>query len=50
MDAALSACGATRPVEVVIELGAGQGARTGARTDDDCAAVAAPSPPPAPSA
>ncbi|MCC5035243.1 amino acid deaminase [Streptomyces sp. WAC 00631] len=41
MDAALSACGATRPVEVVIELGAGQGARTGARTDDDCAAVAA---------
>ncbi|MFI8518491.1 alanine racemase [Streptomyces sp. NPDC085481] len=29
-----------RPVDVVIELGAGDGARTGARTEADCAAVA----------
>ncbi|MFE7773999.1 alanine racemase [Streptomyces sp. NPDC057445] len=40
MDEALSAAGATRPVEVVVELGAGEGARTGARTDADCTAVA----------
>lgn len=40
MDEALRAAGATRPVEVVVELGAGEGARTGARTDADCAAVA----------
>ncbi|WP_406409616.1 alanine racemase [Streptomyces halstedii] len=40
MDEALRATGATRPVDVVVELGAGQGARTGARTEADCAAVA----------
>ncbi|KIF68220.1 amino acid deaminase [Streptomyces sp. AcH 505] len=40
MDEALSAAGATRPVEVVVELAAGEGARTGARTEADCAAVA----------
>jgi D-serine deaminase-like pyridoxal phosphate-dependent protein len=40
MDEALRAAGATRPVEVVVELGAGEGARTGARTEADCAAVA----------
>ncbi|MFE7517834.1 alanine racemase [Streptomyces halstedii] len=40
MDEALRAAGATRPVDVVVELGAGQGARTGARTKADCAAVA----------
>lgn len=40
MGAALSAAGASRPVDVVVELGAGAGARTGARTEADCAAVA----------
>ncbi|MEU8519604.1 amino acid deaminase [Streptomyces sp. NPDC048577] len=40
MDAALTEAGARRPVDVVVELGAGEGARTGARTEDDCAAVA----------
>ncbi|MEW2179409.1 alanine racemase [Streptomyces sp. NPDC005406] len=40
MDEALSAAGASRPVDVVVELGAGEGARTGARTEADCAAVA----------
>ncbi|MFI1222578.1 MULTISPECIES: alanine racemase [unclassified Streptomyces] len=40
MDQALGAAGATRPVDVVVELGAGEGARTGARTEADCAAVA----------
>ncbi|WSC94546.1 amino acid deaminase [Streptomyces sp. NBC_01754] len=40
MDEALRAAGAVRPVDVVVELGAGQGARTGARTEEDCAAVA----------
>ncbi|WP_353944456.1 amino acid deaminase [Streptomyces sp. HUAS MG91] len=40
MQAALSEAGATRPVDVVVELGAGIGARTGARTDAECAAVA----------
>ncbi|KDQ69202.1 amino acid deaminase [Streptomyces sp. NTK 937] len=40
MDEALRAAGATRPVDVVVELGAGQGARTGARTEAGCAAVA----------
>ncbi|MFJ4919730.1 amino acid deaminase [Streptomyces sp. NPDC088725] len=40
MDEALRAAGATRPVEVVVELGAGEGARTGARTEGQCAAVA----------
>ncbi|MFJ4078958.1 amino acid deaminase [Streptomyces iakyrus] len=38
MDAALR--GATRPVEVVVELAAGEGARTGVRTEAECAAVA----------
>ncbi|MFF9569777.1 amino acid deaminase [Streptomyces sp. NPDC014685] len=40
MDEALRAAGATRPVDVVVELGAGEGARTGARTEAECAAVA----------
>ncbi|WP_261719314.1 amino acid deaminase [Streptomyces sp. FZ201] len=38
MDAALE--GATRPVDVVVELAAGEGARTGVRTEAECAAVA----------
>lgn len=38
MDRALRGSG--RPVDVVVELGAGDGARTGARTEADCAAVA----------
>ncbi|MEU4483642.1 amino acid deaminase [Streptomyces purpurascens] len=38
MDAALS--GAGRPVDVVVELAAGEGARTGVRTEAECAAVA----------
>ncbi|MFC4499871.1 MULTISPECIES: amino acid deaminase [Streptomyces] len=38
MDAALS--GAVRPLDVVVELAAGEGARTGARTEAECAAVA----------
>lgn len=40
MDEALRAAGASRPVDVVVELGAGEGARTGARTEAGCAAVA----------
>lgn len=40
MEEALGAAGAPRPVDVVVELGAGEGARTGARTEADCAAVA----------
>jgi D-serine deaminase-like pyridoxal phosphate-dependent protein len=36
MDAALSEAGATRPVDVVVELGAGEGARTGVRTEAEC--------------
>ncbi|MFE7762024.1 amino acid deaminase [Streptomyces sp. NPDC057438] len=41
MDAALRASGASaRPVDVVVELGAGEGARTGVRTEAECAAVA----------
>ena len=40
MDAALTAAEAARPVDVVVELAAGEGARTGARTEADCAAVA----------
>ncbi|MFB6779165.1 alanine racemase [Streptomyces sp. NPDC056352] len=40
MDEALRAAGAVRPVDVVVELGAGEGARTGARTEADCVAVA----------
>jgi D-serine deaminase-like pyridoxal phosphate-dependent protein len=38
MDAALR--GATRPVDVVVELAAGEGARTGVRTEAECAALA----------
>ncbi|MCX4436263.1 amino acid deaminase [Streptomyces mirabilis] len=38
MDAALH--GSTRPVDVVVELAAGAGARTGMRTEAECAAVA----------
>ncbi|MEE1757991.1 amino acid deaminase [Streptomyces sp. SP18BB07] len=38
MDAALR--GSARPVDVVVELGAGEGARTGVRTEAECAAVA----------
>ncbi|MFG3306578.1 amino acid deaminase [Streptomyces wuyuanensis] len=38
MDEALR--GAARPVDVVVELGAGEGARTGARSEADCTAVA----------
>lgn len=38
MDRALQ--GQPRRVDVVVELGAGEGARTGARTDEDCRAVA----------
>ncbi|MGY6018075.1 amino acid deaminase [Streptomyces spinosirectus] len=38
MDAALR--GASRPLDVVVELGAGEGARTGVRTEAECAAVA----------
>ncbi|MFF2516966.1 amino acid deaminase [Streptomyces sp. NPDC058086] len=38
MDAALH--GSTRPVDVVVELAAGAGARTGVRTEAECAAVA----------
>ncbi|WP_037683274.1 amino acid deaminase [Streptomyces griseus] len=38
MDAALA--GAPRPVDVVVELAAGEGARTGVRTEAECAAVA----------
>ncbi|MHC3468089.1 amino acid deaminase [Streptomyces sp. 7R007] len=38
MDAALR--GSARPLDVVVELGAGEGARTGVRTEAECAAVA----------
>ncbi|MFD6925978.1 amino acid deaminase [Streptomyces sp. NPDC059944] len=38
MDAALG--GGARPVDVVVELAAGEGARTGVRTEAECAAVA----------
>ncbi|WP_149547380.1 amino acid deaminase [Streptomyces marokkonensis] len=38
MDAALG--GASRPVDVVVELAAGEDARTGVRTEAECAAVA----------
>ncbi|MFF4832137.1 amino acid deaminase [Streptomyces sp. NPDC001315] len=38
MDTALT--GAARPVDVVVELAAGEGARTGVRTEAECAAVA----------
>ncbi|MEV5100450.1 amino acid deaminase [Streptomyces massasporeus] len=40
MDAALRDAAATRPVDVVVELAAGEGARTGVRTETECAAVA----------
>lgn len=40
MDAALRAAGAGRAVDVVVELGAGDGARTGARTEAECGAIA----------
>ncbi|KND29565.1 MULTISPECIES: amino acid deaminase [Streptomyces] len=41
MDAALRAAGGpARPVDVVVELGAGEDARTGVRTEAQCAAVA----------
>ncbi|MFG2272141.1 amino acid deaminase [Streptomyces chartreusis] len=40
MDAALRDAGASRPVDVVVELAAGEGARTGTRTEAECAAVA----------
>ncbi|MFD0438320.1 amino acid deaminase [Streptomyces chartreusis] len=40
MDAALRDAGASRPVDVVVELAAGEGARTGVRTEAECAAIA----------
>ncbi|MFG3186049.1 amino acid deaminase [Streptomyces nigra] len=40
MDAALRDAEAGRPLDVVVELAAGEGARTGVRTDEECAAVA----------
>ncbi|WP_419997441.1 alanine racemase [Streptomyces boninensis] len=40
MQAALTDADAGRPVDVVVELGGGFGARTGARTEADCAAIA----------
>ncbi len=40
MDAALRQAGATRPVDVVIELGAGEGARTGVRSETECLELA----------
>lgn len=40
MDAALREAGAGRPVDVVVELAAGDAARTGVRTEAGCAEVA----------
>ncbi|MET9518624.1 amino acid deaminase [Streptomyces sp. NPDC002994] len=40
MAEALQGASVSRPLDVVVELGAGEGARTGARTAADCAAVA----------
>ncbi|MCM2576333.1 amino acid deaminase [Streptomyces meridianus] len=40
MDRALTDCGASRPVEVVVELGGGEGARTGVRTEAECEQIA----------
>ncbi|AJF67032.1 alanine racemase [Streptomyces vietnamensis] len=40
MDEALRAAGASRPVDVVVELAAGATGRTGVRTEAECAAVA----------
>ncbi|SEN55980.1 D-serine deaminase, pyridoxal phosphate-dependent [Actinacidiphila rubida] len=41
MDRALRAAGTRRPLDVVVELGGGQGARTGVRTEQEAAEVAA---------
>jgi D-serine deaminase-like pyridoxal phosphate-dependent protein len=41
MDAALRAAGTRRRLDVVVELGGGEGARTGVRTDEEAGAVAA---------
>ncbi len=40
MNSALTDAGATRPLDVVVELAAGEGARTGARSEAECEAVA----------
>ncbi|WP_330173882.1 amino acid deaminase [Streptomyces sp. NBC_01498] len=40
MDEALREAGGSRPVDVVVELGAGEGARTGVRKEADCVPVA----------
>lgn len=40
MDTALREAAATRPVDVVIELGAGENARTGVRTEAECQELA----------
>ncbi|WP_306326690.1 alanine racemase [Streptomyces venezuelae] len=40
MDEALRAAGATRPLDVVVELAAGAAGRTGVRTEAECALVA----------
>ncbi|WP_306334179.1 amino acid deaminase [Streptomyces sp. KL118A] len=40
MHAALGEAGASRPVDVVVELAAGDGARTGARTEAECFDIA----------
>ncbi|MFI6939590.1 amino acid deaminase [Streptomyces sp. NPDC050418] len=40
MHTALAAAGATRPLDVVVELGAGEGARTGVRTEAECVEIA----------
>ncbi|MFI7092124.1 amino acid deaminase [Streptomyces lydicus] len=40
MDRALREAGAVRPVDVVVELGAGEGARTGIRTGTECRELA----------
>jgi D-serine deaminase-like pyridoxal phosphate-dependent protein len=40
MDEALRSAGTRRRLDVVVELGAGDNARTGARTEAECAAVA----------
>ncbi|WP_425471257.1 alanine racemase [Streptomyces roseicoloratus] len=40
MDEALREAGARRPLDVVVELGAGEAGRTGVRTEAECEAVA----------
>ncbi|MFD6292132.1 amino acid deaminase [Streptomyces sp. NPDC060205] len=40
MDAALRGASSSRPVDVVVELAAGEGARTGVRTEAECRVVA----------